>query len=528
MREANLFKKIVFIAIMLVSQLLFARTVSAVQEMDLYDEGAALISMDLKDASIKDVLKVLSMQSGKNFIASEAVADRKLTLYFDKVPLQDVMDKLFKANNLSYELTQDNNIIIVKDWGKPSIETETRVFYLKHATVSSSSLKEEMSNNLSGEAEVISATGESSSSSSSSSSGQNGKWKSESEAGITSVIKKILSKDGTIIEDFRTNSLIVTDIPTKMEVIAKVIASLDVPVAQVMLEVEMLDVSKNVVDQMGFKYGQTPLEISVKGAKASLGAPYGSWAKVFQNQVLPADAEGSYGEISINPNGYTIQLDWLRTQTDTKFLARPRILTLNNETAEIKITTNEAIGVKVSTQTVGSTGNQTAEAERFETGVFLRVTPQIDQDTGEITMFIYPSVSEASSNKVTFSAGDSGSYSFVNPETRSTKATVRVKDGETVVLGGLIRHQTTNVETKLPVLGDLPLVGGLFRHKDTDPGMERELLVFITPRIMKNPNTDVPRTDKKLVLPQREQALISNATRQQSIGNYLSNFERQR
>jgi len=524
MKVANLSK--MFALIMVITLCLFFQRICSAEELDLYDESVPHISMDLKDASIKDVLKVLSMQSGKNFIASESVADRKMTLYFDKVPLQDVLDKLFKANNLTYEMNQENNIIIVKDWGKPGLETETRVFILKHATVSSSSLKEEMANNVVGEADVISATGESSSSSAG---GQSGKWKSEPEAGITSVIKKILSKDGSIIEDFRTNSLIVTDVPTKMEVIARVIASLDVPIAQVMMEVEMLDVSKNVVDLMGFKYGRTPLEISVKGAKATLGAPYASWAKVFQNQEIPATPEGSYGEISINPNGYSVQLDWLRTQTDTKFLARPRILTLNNETAEIKITTNEAIGVKVSTQTVGSTGNQTAEAERFETGVFLRVTPQIDQETGDITMFIYPSVSEASSNKVTFSAGSAGeTYSFVNPETRSTKTTVRIKDGETVVLGGLIRHQTSNVITKLPVLGDIPLIGGLFRHKNTNPSMERELLVFITPHIIKDANTQIRQADKRIVLPQREQAIISSASRQQSIRNYLSNFERQR
>ncbi|TAM41239.1 hypothetical protein EPN54_02045, partial [bacterium] len=102
------------------------------------------ISMDFKDASLKDILKALSIQSGMNFIASEAVKDRKVTLYFDKVPLSQVMGEIFDANNLSYKLDSSSNIFVVKDWGAMNPDTVTKVFYLKYATVSSSSLKEDM------------------------------------------------------------------------------------------------------------------------------------------------------------------------------------------------------------------------------------------------------------------------------------------------------------------------------------------------------------------------------------------------
>ncbi|TRZ95936.1 hypothetical protein D4R78_02235, partial [bacterium] len=89
------------------------------------------ISMDLQDASLKDILKLLSQQSGLNFIASKAVQDRDITLYMDNVPIKEAMDKLFSANNLSYELDKKANIFIVKDWGEPQIETITKVFPLK-------------------------------------------------------------------------------------------------------------------------------------------------------------------------------------------------------------------------------------------------------------------------------------------------------------------------------------------------------------------------------------------------------------
>ncbi len=494
------------------------------------DEEEPAISMDLQDASLKDVMKILSIQSSMNFVASEAVQDRKLTLYLDDVPLKEAMDKIFKANNLSYDLDKDANIFIVHDWGKPAVFTVTRVFYLKHATVSSSSLKEEMKNNISGTGGALSSSSssdESSGSSSSSSSSdeeEKGKWKVAEDCGITKVIEKLLSENGSVIEDFRTNSLTITDIPSRMEVIAQVISSLDIKVPAVVLEVEMLDVSKNVVDNIGFKFGQTPLSVAITGGTANLGFPYHSWAKAFG---------GANGSIDINSgsNGtsrYQAQLDFLRTQTDTKFLARPKILTLNNETAEIKIVTDEAIGVQTVTEGQGTSSTTTGTAERYETGVALRVTPQIDMESSEITMFIYPQVSEASTTSTSFtSAGQT--YTFLNPEIRSVKNTVRIKDGETVVLGGLIRNQNTTVITKLPILGDIPVLGSLFRHKNQSPGKDRELLVFITPHIVKDtPVANSLGQVKQMIIPQREQATVSTLGRQQSINTYMNNFEAKR
>ncbi|MFA5177369.1 MAG: type II and III secretion system protein, partial [Candidatus Omnitrophota bacterium] len=272
-----------------------------------------------------------------------------------------------------------------------------------------------------------------------------------------------------------------------------------------------------VVDTIGFKYGQTPLTVSVTGATASLGFPYHGWSKVFN---------GGDGQISVNPSGsaYTMQLDFLRTNTDTKFLARPKILTLNNETAEVKIVTNEAVGVTSVQQGQGSSSSTTGSAERYETGVLLRVTPQIDLEAGEVTMFVYPEVTEAASTAVSFTSNGQN-FTFRNPETRSTKNIVRVRDGETIVLGGLIRNQQSIVTTKLPFLGDIPVLGALFRHKNESPNIERELLIFITPRIIKHTKSGATPFNKKASLPLREQTQAIALTRQQSISAYLNNFE---
>ena len=138
-----------FVFILLIANFVFTPLLYGLDE-SIFLEKEPMISIDLQDASLKDVLKIFSIQSNLNFVASEAIQDRKLTLYMDKVPLKEAMNKIFKANNLSYDLDKEASIFIVKDWGTPTAETITEVFYLKHATVSSSSLKEEMKNNIVG------------------------------------------------------------------------------------------------------------------------------------------------------------------------------------------------------------------------------------------------------------------------------------------------------------------------------------------------------------------------------------------
>lgn len=481
------------------------------------------ISMDFKDANLKDILKAFSIQSGMNFIASEAVQERKVTLYLDNVPLTLAMDKIFSANNLSYELDQNANIFVVKEWGKMETETVTKVFYLKNATVSTSALKADL---------FKSATDSNSNSSSSSSTSMGGvgtvlsggKWKIDEESGITSAVKKLLSAVGSVMEDFRTNSLIVTDTPAKMKVISQVIASLDVAVPQVMLEVEMLDVSKDVVDKIGLEFGDTPFTAIVTGATAATGFPYGSWSKIFSP---------GRGQISINPSGstYQMQLDFIRTQTDTKYLARPKLLTLNNETAEIAITKDEIVGREDTVVDTSSGSTTTSVFKRATdlaltkegTGIFLRVTPQINLDTNEITMVVNPKSSVTSISDLSTTTNQQADV-----EVRATKSIVKIKDGETVILGGLIHQDKSLAIKKLPILGDIPLIGALFRHRDQTKAIEREIIVFITPRIVKD-RVDVKLDQiKNIQLPIREQGTSLITPRDSVINSNMNKFDKKR
>lgn len=474
--------------------LLFTPNLKAKEEKLQFDPKLE-ISLDFQDANLMDILKIFSMQSGLNFIASESVRNRKITLYLDKVPLQDAMDKLFDANNLAYELDKEANMFIVKDMGKPPAETITKVFYLKNSSVPSASINSDSKDNL----------------------GTEGGDSAGNTMSILTAVTQVLTEQGKISEDSRTNSLIITDIAPRFSAIEGVIAHLDIPQPQVLLEVEMLDVSKNTVDKMGFNWANAAsYSMTIASASRATNFPLSSFAK-----GLTGNNNITAGSVTF-PTNLTMVLDFLRTNTDSKYLARPRIMTLNNQPAEIKIATQETVGSVTITQGQGTASTTTTSTERVETGVTLRVTPQINIDSGEITMFIMPKVKDAT-------AGTLGTTSYKDPEERSTKSIVRVKDGDTVIIGGLIRNQTSTTENRIPILGDIPVLGALFRHKYKDKDRERELLVFITPRIIKEPKLELAQLKKKIInIPEREQDMNLGISREAMIDESLNNFKKLR
>ncbi len=421
-------------------------------------ESYRKVSMDFKDASLKNILKIFSEQAGLNFIASQSIQDRTVTLYLDNVPLQEALNKIMSANNLRYELESGGNVFVVKESGKPDIDIITKVFQLKHARLKGSKIESAIA---SGATSLFATQG-------SSTSATTATGASEDASNIEDAIKAVLTTNGKMVPDIRTNSLIITDIPDQFSIIERVISILDVPSPQVMIEVEMLDVSKSVIDQVGVDTSATIMELT----GSSTTSKFPSFLATGTN---PGPGSFTYGTLS--SAAFTAILDFLKTDSKTKFLARPRILTMTNETAEIQIATNEAIGQNTVTSSAEGSATTTTEAERFLTGVSLKVTPQIDTTSQTVTMFIQPTVSVS---KIGATFHDT---TYKDPEVRSSQSTLMVKNGETIVVGGLIRNSDETTIKKMPVLGDIPLLGLLFRHKNKTVE-ERELIVFITPHII--------------------------------------------
>ncbi len=446
-------------------------------------DAPPLISIDFQDADLKDVLKVFSRQAGLNFIASENIQDRKVTLYLDKVSVEDALSTIMSANNLTYEQQKDSKIFVVKEWARPKIETITKVFPLQYARVKGYELA---------------STEE--------------QGKGSKQVGIKEVVEKILTEYGKVIEDSRTNSLIIIDVPSQFPKIEQAIAELDIKLPQVMIEAEVVETSVTAIDKLGIEWGGTYGElITAKGAARSATFPFTKPQEM--GKVGPAgDISGLYmGYVSANNLGGTLAM--LKRDIDTKILARPRILTLNNETAEIKITADTAVASMSTTTSAEGTATTTIEAERVETGVSLWVTPQINRQD-EITMAIEPSV-------ISVEASEFFPGTFVDPQTRSAKTMVTVSDGETVIIGGLIRTDDSKMMRKVPFLGNIPLLGSIFRKKD-DEVSDKELIIFITPHLVKE-GTETAM----LVLENQasEQAEGLNLTREEAMEMILDQFE---
>lgn len=464
----------------------------------LYPGYSQKISMDFQNASLVDVLKIFSQQTKINLVSSEELANKHITVYLDNVPVEQALEQVLRANNLTYELQPDSNIYIVKPITKTDSELLTRVYLLKYANVSTARIGKTLRIIYNVDKDT---TAEVTENTEGAGSGQN-------ETGLINAIKGILTSKGKVVEDPRTNSLTVTDIASNFTNIETALAKLDIAVPQVLIEVEMLEVAKENADKIGIKYGESPLTFS--GAERDHVYPWN------QNSLLAKGytfAEAEYRVGTISAAGMTAILQFLQSHTDTKNLARPRILTLSNQPAQIKISTNESVGVKQQTSSSDSIATSSLEAERIETGVFLTVTPQVNLVNNEITMAVVPKVITTRLSTVF-----NNNTFFKDPEERGSLSILRVTSGDTVVLGGLLREDRSTVTTKLPILGDIPLIGAAFRHK-SDTVANRELIIFLTPHILAEgleQNIALPK--RPILQEQREQA----PNRQETIDHALT------
>ncbi len=447
---------------------------------------STLISIDFQDAQLKDVLKILSQQSGLNFIATEQVKGKRVTLYLDKVLVQDALNSIVAINNLTYDQAPGSDIFIVKEPIPVTVEMVTRVFRLNYAPVCILEEEEEGGG-------VASTTGT-----------EEEETEGVPEGDIVILIRQMLTFEvsetemglrmtrylGSLAIDTRTNSIIVTDTPDKLKIIEEIIAKLDVPVPQVMIEVEVIETSLQTLEDLGFEWGTSGEIFSLTPAASDLIFPFhhiskNNWlgwpgsAGAVSTKVVK-DYEGIYPG-TLGTDSLRLTLDLLVTEKKVKILARPKILTLNNVTAEINVNSNAALEVKTIFEVTTQETRQIPEVLRplksERPGVSLSVTPTINEDRF-VTMVIEPKLITK-----TLSDVSTDDYIIYDLGFRTAKTTVMVNDGETVIIGGLITKSEDHTLKKTPFLGDLPIVGNLFRHKDTDDE-DIEIVFFITPYIV--------------------------------------------
>jgi MSHA biogenesis protein MshL len=193
---------------------------------------------------------------------------------------------------------------------------------------------------------------------------------------------------------------------------------------------------------------------------------------------------------------FSAMLNLLETQGDVNVLSSPRVATVNNQKAVIKVGVDEFFLTDVELQNSNTTGTATQQQNfdvdltPFFDGIALDVTPQISQD-GMVTLHVHPSVTDVSSQQKRFQFSNNQDFSFplARSDVRESDSIVRARDGEIVVIGGLMKESTSETQSRVPLLGSIPLLGALFRHQSTET-VKRELVILLRPRVVPGQGED--------------------------------------
>ena len=288
---------------------------------------------------------------------------------------------------------------------------------------------------------------------------------------LAKTIGPMLTKDvGSIEFDARSNTLVVMDIPPKMAEIAAMIFALDKDDKEVFIEAKIVQISLGDHYQMGINWEQILPNAghTVVDLKSSFSVPGTS--------ITSGVGTATVG--TLNRDNYQVVLQALDTFGKSRTLSNPRLSVVNNQEASILIGSNTPY--TTSTGVTNSATTTTSETVSFvDTGVKLHVTPTIHED-GYITMKIKPEISDIGSY---FIDNSNGGNKIPIVDTSEVQTTVRVKDGVTIIIGGLMKDELSNSKNKVPVLGDLPFIGKAFNSEDRNM-QKTEIVIFLTPHII--------------------------------------------
>ncbi len=411
----------------------------------------ALISLRLKDADIRDVLREIAVRAGLNLIIDPGVSG-KVTCELIKIPWDQALDLILKSNKLGKVL--EGNVLRV---GKTEV--------LAREEEENRKLME--AKKMSGPLKVLTRT-----------------LSYARVKAVEPLLKAQLSKRGKILIDQRTNTVIVSDVVPKVKVIDKMIDILDTPNLQVNIKARIVETTSNYARNLGIQWGfkgisnyyygnQTSLKfpnnITVAGnSVASQQGIYGPLGGYAVN--LPAPAYSSGIGLTLGNVLDTFRLDAALTALENKgkakILSMPEVTTQDNTRADI------IQGKMIPVQTVAY---NTVSTRYVNAALELHVTPHITAE-GTIIMTI-----EIRNDNADFSNLVNGIPPII---TQSAKTSVLVKDGGTTVIGGIYKVEDSITKNTVPGLGKIPIIGFLFRGTQR-VGTNRELLIFITPRIVR-------------------------------------------
>jgi len=461
-------------------------------------DDSDLISLDLKGMDIRDVFKILSQKSGFN-IAVDSEVNGTVTLYLKDVSIMDAVDIIASTNKLAYE--QTGTLIRVmneKDYenthGKVfNDKTRTEVVKLNYASALEVSealrqmksdigkvIAEDVSNTI-----VIVDTPE-----------NIVKMKdviSKMDVRLVTIvfplnyanaellkdkISEMVSKGaGSVRFDEKTNKLVVKDTKEKIEDIKNVIGAFDEKTRQVMIDAYIIQVTLS--DK--YSYGINWTDVAKLG---NLEYTTDTNLVTGLTGVTPSTLN-----IATTKGSYSALIGLLKTYGETNILSRPRITVLDKQQAKILVGAKEVYVTSEVTTTSGGTYHTTDHVNFVDVGVRLAVTPEINRD-GFVSLKLKPEVSSADPTRTVELKNPDGSTRTIVPYVTTSEAetSVVVKDGTTLIIGGLIKDTLVNHQERVPFLGDIPVVGKLFSN--TGKTKEKtELVILLTPHIFDGEST---------------------------------------
>jgi type IV pilus assembly protein PilQ len=435
------------------------------------------LSLNFQNIEVRSLLQVIADFTNFNVVTSDTVTG-SLTLRLKDVPWDQALDIILQAKGLG--LRKSGNVIWIAPKDELAIKEQADLEAGKKKAELEPLRTQSFQLNYTKAEEVMKGL-----------SGQGAGGGSGGGGGNT----RLLSARGSVIADQRTNQLFVTDIPSKLEEIQSLVARIDIPVRQVLIEARIVEAADTFGKSLGAKLGFTDLR-GIRGGvpgwslggdnRVAVGGNYVGVGQVTQQAAgagvdgftngqminLPAVGQGGYNPASFalsifgaSSNRFlNLEISALEADGKGKVVSSPRIVTADQVKAFI------SQGTKVPFQR--STSSGATAVEFVEATLKLEVTPQITPE-GNIIM------------DVKINKDSLGALTALGREinVKEVKTQVLVENGGTVVIGGIYEQQSNDTVTKVPLLGDVPYLGNLFKTKTQD-SQRTELLVFLTPKVV--------------------------------------------
>jgi type IV pilus assembly protein PilQ len=412
------------------------------------------ISLNVKDVSVQDLLKMIAEASGFNIILTEEVKQLSpLSLNLTNVPWDQALDTLLGLNKL---VAKKNGIILMIQTLATATNDKRKEAEAKLLTIKQEPLVTKVF--------PISYA---------------------STKDLNIILKEYLTDGrGKLNEDLRTNSVIVKDTPEVIEKMRKIIEVLDTQTPQVLIESRIVEVSESYSKSIGLDNGfnfsydpvgqqaSVPAGVGVAGTGVSDAGPGFSFNSA-GGQIGGTSNLGVIG-LTIGQFGRIFDLDFrlqlLETESKGKIISSPKVVTQNKQKAILRSTRTEAYLVVTGAGDTSTTGAETAEAV-----LNLEVTPQITNE-GSISM-------QLAITKEDFAERVSAQLP-PNKTGNSVETNVLVENGGTIVIGGVYEYSKRETISGVPYLKDIPLLGWLFRNQYQPQTSKKEVMIFVTPRII--------------------------------------------